>query len=333
MFLAIADLVVDDRIQARVNFDADAVNDYAEALENGATFPPVVVFHDGERHWLADGFHRVAAFKKAGREEIECDIRSGTQRDAILFAVGANSAHGLRRSNSDKRKAVSVLLEDPEWSQWTDREIARRCGVSNTFVSSMRREGAVNGLQSNEDKDRDAGLALRCSVCGEIVDCPVWHCPGCGKHLVAESASCGDCETERPTITPYWVVVTGKMFLTPFGDLLPQMAEEQYAGFRESIRRWGIAVPIVLDQHGAVLDGRKRLLVAAELALDPPTRVISCASPQDRLETCVTLNLLRRSVPPKERDRIQGKTHDWIARCAETAGDDVREDDASPDFP
>lgn len=30
------------------------------------------------------------------------------------------------------------LLEDEEWSAWSDREIARRCAVSNNFVSSLR---------------------------------------------------------------------------------------------------------------------------------------------------------------------------------------------------
>ena len=30
--------------------------------------------------------------------------------------------------NADKRRAVVALLEDPEWSAWSDREIARRSG-------------------------------------------------------------------------------------------------------------------------------------------------------------------------------------------------------------
>ncbi len=30
------------------------------------------------------------------------------------------------------------MLADKEWSQWSDREIARRCGVSHDFVSRNR---------------------------------------------------------------------------------------------------------------------------------------------------------------------------------------------------
>jgi len=35
----------------------------------------------------------------------------------LLYAVGSNATHGLRRSNADKRRAAQMLLEDPEWVQ------------------------------------------------------------------------------------------------------------------------------------------------------------------------------------------------------------------------
>lgn len=65
-------------------------------------------------------------------------MRQGGLRDAILHSAGANAAHGLRRTNADKRRAVLMLLEDEEWATWADREIARRCAVDHTFVGRMR---------------------------------------------------------------------------------------------------------------------------------------------------------------------------------------------------
>ena len=41
-------------------------------------------------------------------------------------------------TSADKRKAVLTLLEDDEWGQWSDREIARRCKVHHSFVSRVR---------------------------------------------------------------------------------------------------------------------------------------------------------------------------------------------------
>jgi hypothetical protein len=60
--------------------------------------------------------------------------------DAVLFACGANAQHGLPRSRSDKGKAVTTLLSSETWSAWSDREIARRCGVSHGFVAAIRRD-------------------------------------------------------------------------------------------------------------------------------------------------------------------------------------------------
>jgi hypothetical protein len=102
------------------------------------TLPPIVVFHDGVDYWLADGFHRHAAHLKAGAADIAADVRKGTKRDAILHSVGANQAHGLRRTNEDKRRAVLTLLNDEEWAKWSDREIARRCAVDHTTVIRHR---------------------------------------------------------------------------------------------------------------------------------------------------------------------------------------------------
>jgi ParB-like chromosome segregation protein Spo0J len=82
-------------------------------MRDGAQFPPLVVLHDGEAYWLAEGFHRFNAAREAELETIACEVRSGSLRDAILHSAGANATHGLRRTNADKRRAVSILLEDP----------------------------------------------------------------------------------------------------------------------------------------------------------------------------------------------------------------------------
>ena len=129
---------IDGGTQPRAEIKPDTVAEYAEAITNGAKFPPVVVFYDGKDYWLADGFHRRAAHVELGLAEIEADVRQGTRRDAVLYSVGANADHGLRRTNEDKRRAVLTLLNDAEWQKWSDREIARKCGVSDFMVRSLR---------------------------------------------------------------------------------------------------------------------------------------------------------------------------------------------------
>lgn len=131
---------LDDVTQMRQGVSHETVREYAEAMEQGAEFPPVIVYFDGRRHWLADGFHRARAHRFLSLPEIKADVREGTQRDAILHAVGANASHGLRRTNADKRRAVETLLKDREWAAWSDREIARKTATTHPFVARVRQE-------------------------------------------------------------------------------------------------------------------------------------------------------------------------------------------------
>jgi hypothetical protein len=131
----------DPALQMRESgLDAGIVAEYAEAMIGGAIFPPVVIFYDGTDYWLADGFHRVGAVKKLGLEIISADVRHGTRREAILYSVGANESHGLRRTAADKRRAIAAMLRDPQWARWSDREIGKRCAVDHKTVAKVRAE-------------------------------------------------------------------------------------------------------------------------------------------------------------------------------------------------
>lgn len=134
-------LVLDQKLQSRIEIVEDTVSDYADAMSAGDKFPPVLVYFDGVKYYLTDGYHRYHASKRAGKASIECEIVHGTFRDAILHSTGVNSKHGMRRTYADKRKAVMTLLEDFEWSQWSNAEIARQCGVSAPFVANLRNSG------------------------------------------------------------------------------------------------------------------------------------------------------------------------------------------------
>ena len=84
------------------------------------------------------GFHRLSASSLAGFKDIEVDLKLGTLREAILYAVGSNATHGLRRTIQDKYHAVRMFLFDEEWSQWSDRMIAKHTVTSHPFVAKVR---------------------------------------------------------------------------------------------------------------------------------------------------------------------------------------------------
>lgn len=141
MNLPIKSIRRDGGAQCRSQIYPAVVEDYAYViLASLPSLPPIVAFYDGAEYWLADGFHRVEAAILAGLDSIDADIRQGTQRDAILFACGANGTHGLRRTNAEKRTAVLRLMDDAEWSQWSNGRIAGQCGVSSSFVDKVAKE-------------------------------------------------------------------------------------------------------------------------------------------------------------------------------------------------
>jgi ParB-like chromosome segregation protein Spo0J len=138
--LNIDNIRIDAGTQSREKIDEDVVRDYAECMADGVGFPPVEVMFDGVEYYLTDGFHRYHAHRKNGKVSIAALVTNGTLRDAKLASYAANGRHGLRPSNADKRKAVMSMLDDMEYSGWSNVEIAVHCAVSRVYVANLRKE-------------------------------------------------------------------------------------------------------------------------------------------------------------------------------------------------
>jgi hypothetical protein len=156
--LHLDEIDTDGGTQSRATLNQEVIASYAQKIQTGSKFPPVDVYYDGERYWLADGFHRVAAYKKlkidfSWEEKITVKIHQGTRRDAVLHSVGANDNHGLQRSNADKQRAVLTLLQDAEWGGWSNCQIARACRVDEKTVRNLRKNIAVTSdIRSDASK-------------------------------------------------------------------------------------------------------------------------------------------------------------------------------------
>lgn len=129
--------------QSRAELNAARVAEYSVAMLDGDRFPPVDLYYDGERYWLVDGFHRVAAARKADFVDVPACVKQGSQSEAVWASLAANREHdraGLYRSNADKRRAVERALAHPEGQRRSDNGIAQHVGVTQQFVSKVRGE-------------------------------------------------------------------------------------------------------------------------------------------------------------------------------------------------
>ncbi|MFH1383357.1 MAG: ParB/Srx family N-terminal domain-containing protein [Candidatus Omnitrophota bacterium] len=156
MTLNLTQIILDPQLNTRIaGLDLVTIAEYAESMATGDIFPPLEVFTDGESYWLVDGFHRMEAMKQTGITETAVTLHQGTWREAKLFSFQVNAEHGKRRTNADKRRAVMQMLQDDEWVNWSDREIARRCKVTHPLVAAMReihRRETLTGNSSSEKR-------------------------------------------------------------------------------------------------------------------------------------------------------------------------------------
>ena len=146
--------------QMRIAMNEDIVKEYAEAMQAGIEFPPLRAFFDEPNDLiiLADGFHRLAAHNKVKpNDQIRVELILGTVEDAQWESIGANKSHGLRRTNEDKRNAVTTALLHPKGANESNRKIAEHVGVSEFLVRQIRSDLESTAIisQSNSRTGRD----------------------------------------------------------------------------------------------------------------------------------------------------------------------------------
>jgi hypothetical protein len=102
-------------IKPEMHFRAElkeiVVDAYSRGIERWGPKSALDVFDvDGELI-LVDGFHRAAAYKKAGIDEVVAKIRKGTMVEATKFSILANRDHGYRQSKEDRGKAMAAYAK------------------------------------------------------------------------------------------------------------------------------------------------------------------------------------------------------------------------------
>ncbi|MFC5286527.1 ParB/RepB/Spo0J family partition protein [Actinokineospora guangxiensis] len=113
--------------------------------------PPIVVHRPTMR--VIDGAHRVRAAVSLSRTEVEVRWFDGSEEDAFVLAVEANTATGLPLSTADRRAAAArIVATHPDHS---DRWIGMVTGLAPTTVGAIRRCSSVQDGRSNRRIGRD----------------------------------------------------------------------------------------------------------------------------------------------------------------------------------
>lgn len=159
--LSLSAIRLDKTTQPRVRMDDEYVDELTELYKGECELPDPVVFWDGETYWCADGHHRITAALKAGLKGLTFEIFNGDRTAAYVYACGANQRNGLRPTNADKRAMVNWFLNNKEWKSKGDRLIGDTCGVSHTYVKTVRAQVAATGNVSSGDAETRTGRGGR----------------------------------------------------------------------------------------------------------------------------------------------------------------------------
>lgn len=154
--IPLSEIAFDAGTQIRAAINESVVAEYADRMTEGVEFPAIVLFHDGNQHYLADGFHRFMAARRNDFRDINADVRAGTKEDALWFALGANRENGQRLTDADKTHAVAMALR--EWPEKLRREIAQQVGCSESLVSKIWMRDVKDNTGVEPDR---TGQALR----------------------------------------------------------------------------------------------------------------------------------------------------------------------------
>jgi ParB-like chromosome segregation protein Spo0J len=179
-------LIEDLSLYPRRHIDSSHVNDLTRVLQAGGEFdfPPVV---DEASKRIVDGFHRVRAAIKVGREEIEVDMRQYDNEAALLEdAIQPNAKHGLKLSSTDQTRSI-LLLDEHNIS---DEGIAKIMQTTEERVRKLRQrvvyvrgEGPRPAKPAYWSKEGEPPLKVKRADVALIEAAPGWRHRQTIKHV------------------------------------------------------------------------------------------------------------------------------------------------------
>ncbi|MDP4014940.1 MAG: ParB N-terminal domain-containing protein [Candidatus Nanopelagicales bacterium] len=250
---------------------------------------------------ILDGHHRAQACRDLGIEPPRRTIQVTSDEAARSHALSVNNT-GRQLSREQRRGIVAgSLTADPHLS---DREHARRCGVSPSTVSTVRagliESGQLSKLDSRLGKDgRTRHLPYQ----------PRWAYPSLD---LLEDAMAANGITS---------ILMGLEALP-----MPGMDAEDWDGFCDSLKNYGVLVPIAVTEGGTLVDGRSRLIACLLTGQTPPVETIGLD--EDLAGLCISNNLIVRSLTPQDLALSRARRRRTLALTSEDALAEVLNDSA-----
>lgn len=111
--IKIEKFVLSDEFYPRGHCDFRTVNTYAEAMKQGAEFPPVTAVSEGNgKYYLLDGWHRYRAWERLESEQVPAVVLDLPRSKWFAEALKLNITHGKPLTQTEKINAILRLRKD-----------------------------------------------------------------------------------------------------------------------------------------------------------------------------------------------------------------------------
>jgi hypothetical protein len=109
--------------------------------------------------------------------------------------------------------------------------------------------------------------------------------------------------------------IGSRVFTALFPDLMRPMRTDERRALKESIRKRGVLVPVLVDEKDRIIDGINRAMICAELGYPRlPAEVRANLSLDQKRELAQWMNYARRHLSPEERAQV--REQDRLRRVA-----------------
>ena len=121
----INEIIINKGIYPREDINKEKIKEYAELIENGYKFPPLVV--NAKTKHLIDGYHRLQAYEKIGAVKVWVELIDIPEEEEWIEAVKRNR-HGLPLSMKERREFFREHYK--QYKPKINRSLAEAFGVS-----------------------------------------------------------------------------------------------------------------------------------------------------------------------------------------------------------
>ncbi|MBI5931907.1 MAG: ParB N-terminal domain-containing protein [Chloroflexi bacterium] len=171
-WLALGEITQDPHLQMRLEgLDEKHVRDLMATVEDKGIDDAIIVVREGKTYWLADGFHRVEAYRRVAiaqgvaweTQRIKAFTQTGTFEDAKQLARKANLRHGKPLSPASRKAILFDMVRGGEEinglpvKRLSNGVLAAELGVHKDTIAEWFRElieEMTDGIPSVTVEDR-----------------------------------------------------------------------------------------------------------------------------------------------------------------------------------